>query len=93
MVKKTTEIKASQREFIHDRNMIVFCNLVHYAKKNTYFSRDTIMEQLSYCVPFKLNDEYINKAIEKAIEDEYIKLQEIPNANGITDEIYQYSDE
>ena len=93
LVKKATETKASQREFIHDRNMIVFCNLVHYAKKNTYFSRDTIMEQLSYCVPFKLNDEYIDKAIEKAIEDEYIKLQEIPNANGISDIIYQYSDE
>lgn len=93
LVKKATETKASQREFIHDRNMIVFCNLVHYAKKNTYFSRDTIMEQLSYCVPFKLNDEYIDKAIEKAVEDEYIKLEEIPNANGITDIIYQYSDE
>lgn len=93
LVKKISETKEKQREFIHDRNMIVFCNLVHYAKKNTYFSRDTIMEQLSYCIPFKLNDEYINKAIEKALEDEYIKLQEIPNPNGISDVIYQYSDE
>lgn len=93
LLKKTIETKPVQREFIHDRNMIVFCNLVHYAKKNTYFSRDTIMEQLSYNVPFKLNEEYINKAIEKALEDEYIKLQEIPNTNGVIDVIYQYSDE
>jgi hypothetical protein len=93
LVKKTIETKQVQREFMHDRNMIVLCNLVHYAKKNTYFSRDTIMEQLSYLVPFKLNDEYINKAIEKALEDDYIKIQEIPNMNGVVDMMYQYNDE
>ena len=93
LVKKTIETKQVQREFMHDRNMIVLCNLVNYAKKNIYFSRDTIMEQLSYQVPFKLNDEYINKAIEKALEDDYIKIQEIPNMNGSTDIMYQYNDE
>jgi hypothetical protein len=91
--KEISETKIAQREFIHDRNMIVLCNLVHYAKKNTYFSRDTIMEELMYKIPFKLNDEYINKAIIKALEDDYIKVQEIPNANGAIDILYQYNDE
>lgn len=91
--KEVSETKTTQREFMHDRNMIVLCNLVHYAKKNTYFSRDTIMDELTYKVPFKLNDEYINKAIAKALEDDYIKVQEIPYTNGTVDIMYQYSDE
>lgn len=93
LVKKEGSEKVAQREFMHDRNMIVLCNLVYYAKKNTYFSRDTIMDELTYKVPFKLNDEYINKAISKALEDDYIKVKEIPNMNGTIDIMYQYCDE
>ena len=62
-------------------------------KKNTYFTRDTIMEQLSYKIPFKLTEEYINKAIDKALTDDYIKIQEVHNTNGIVDILYQYNDE
>jgi len=91
--KETSETKPTQREFLHDRDMIVLCNLVHYAKKNTYFSKDTIMDELTYKIPFKLTDEYINKAVEKAVKDEYIKVQEVPNGNGTVDTLYQYSDE
>ena len=91
--KELSETKLTQREFLHDRNMIVLCNLVHYAKKNTYFSKDTIMDELIYKIPFKLTDEYIATAIEKAVKNEYIKLQEIPNGNGTMDVLYQYSDE
>jgi hypothetical protein len=91
--KEVSETKLKQREFMHDRNMIVLCNLVYYAKKNTYFVRDTIMDELTYKVPFKLNDDYINKAIAKALDDDYIKIQEIPHVNGTTDIIYQYNDE
>lgn len=91
--KEIVEAKPTQRDFLHDRDMIVLCNLVHYVKKNTYFSKDTILEELTYKIPFKLTDEYINKAIEKAIKDDYIKLQEVPNGNGTVDVLYQYSDE
>jgi hypothetical protein len=84
-----TEVK---KEFLHDRDMIVLANLINYAKKNTYFTRDTIGEQLSYKIPFKLSDEHIEKAIEKALKDEYIKSQEIPTGSGQTDVIFQYLD-
>jgi hypothetical protein len=94
LVKKdNSEAKPTQRDFLHDRNMIVLCNLIYYTKKNTYFSRDTIMEQLSYKIPFKLTEEQLNKAIDKALADDYIKLQEINNSNGSTDILYQYNDE
>jgi hypothetical protein len=94
LVKKdNSEVKPTQREFLHDRNMIVLCNLIYHAKKNTYFSRDTIMEQLSYKIPFKITEEQLNKAIDKALTDDYIKLQEINNSNGSIDILYQYNDE
>lgn len=91
--KEVSETKPVQREFLHERSMIILCNLIHYAKKNTYFTLDTIGEQLSYKIPFKVSDEQINKAIEKALADDYIKIQEIPNANGSIDIMYQYNDE
>jgi predicted transcriptional regulator len=94
LVKKDiSESKPTQREFLHTRDMIVLCNLIHYAKKNTYFSADTIGEQLGYKIPFKVSDEQITKAIEKALDDDYIKVQEIPNSNGQIDIMYQYNDE
>ena len=91
--KEISDQKPTQREFLHDRDMIVLCNLVHYAKKNTYFSKDTIMDELTYKIPFKLTDEHINKAIEKAIGDDYVKLQEVSNGNGTVDLLYQYINE
>jgi hypothetical protein len=91
--KEISEAKPTQREFLHDRDMIVLCNLVHYAKKNTYFSKDTIMEELRYKIPFRLTEDIINKAIEKAVKDDYVKLHQVPNANGVSDVLYQYSDE
>ena len=94
LVKKDfSEEKPIEKTFLHDRSMIVLCNLIYYAKKNTYFTRDTIMEQLSYKIPFKLTEEYINKAIDKALTDDYIKIQEVHNTNGIVDILYQYNDE
>jgi hypothetical protein len=84
--------KQIEREFLLDRDMIVFCNLIHYTKKNTYFSRDTIIEELSYKIPFKLTDEYIDNAIKKAIEEEYIKVKEINN-NNAKDLLFEYNNE
>jgi hypothetical protein len=91
--KEVSETTLAERTFLHDRHMIVLCNLIYYAKKNTYFTRDIITQQLSYKIPFKLTEEQVNKAIEKAIADDYIKIQEIPNTNGVIDILYQYNDE
>jgi len=90
----TMKSKVKNHEYLHDRNMIVLCNLINYAKKNKYFSIDTIIDQLSYVIPFKLNDKYINLAIEKAVDDEYIKKIIVPNNNndGINQYMYQYID-
>lgn len=91
--KEILDTKPTQREFLHDRSMIVLCNLIYHVKKNTYFTRDTILEQLSYKIPFKLTEEQVTKAIDKALADDYIKIQEIPNTNGTIDIMYQYNDE
>ena len=91
--KEISEGTSIEKTFLHDRSMIVLCNLIYYAKKNTYFTRDTITEQLSYKIPFKLTEEHINQAIDKALADDYIKIQEIPNSNGSIDILYQYNDE
>ena len=91
-IKTDDKAKAAEREFVHDRNMIVLCNLINFAKKNKYFTSDTIITDLSYKVPFKLNDEYINKAIEKALSDEYIKEIKIPKGNDSYDIMYNYCD-
>jgi hypothetical protein len=91
--KEKTEEKVVDREFLHDRNMILLCNLVNYAKKNTYFTLDTIMNELSYKIPFKITQEQLNEAIKKAIEDEYIKPQEVANSNGTINIMYQYYNE
>jgi hypothetical protein len=83
LVKKDPkEEKVKQREFLHDRYMIVLCNLIYWAKKTKYFAADVIEEALQYVVPFKILDEHITKALEKAISDEYIKEIKVPSTNG-----------
>jgi hypothetical protein len=93
LVKTKIKVSETPKEFLHDRNMIVLCNLINYAKKHTYFSTDTIIDDLSIKIPFKLTREYIEKAIEKAIEDEYLRAKEIHNKNGFKDIIYEYINE
>ena len=90
---KINETTIKSREFLHDRNMIVLCNLIYWAKKNKYFTQDVLLEQLQYVVPFKLNDEYIQIALEKAISSEYIKEIKIPsnNGDGTFQIMYKYS--
>lgn len=93
LIKQEKIIQEVKREFMHDRNMIVLANLVNYAKKNTFFTRDTIEEQLGYKIPFKLSAEYIDVAIERALKDEYIKKREIAIDSSSSDIIYEYYDE
>ena len=82
LVKKDSVEVVKQREFLHDRYMIVLANLLYWAKKTKYFAADIIDEALVHVVPFKILDEHISKAIEKAISDEYIKEIKVPSTNG-----------
>jgi len=80
--KDSSEEPVKIREFLHDRQMIVLANLIYWAKKTKYFAQDVIHEALVHVIPFKLTDDNIAKAIEKAIGDEYIKEIKIPSTNG-----------
>jgi len=84
IIKENTDTEKI-KEFLHDRNTIVLCNIVHYAKKNKFFSKDVLIEYLQYNIPFKLNEEYIENAIKEAIGKEYIELTELEN-----DVLYKY---
>jgi hypothetical protein len=45
--------KSAEREFMHDRSIILLCNLVNYAKRNEPFTIDFVNEKFSTLVPFK----------------------------------------
>ncbi len=79
------------KEFLHDRSMIVLCNIIDWVKKNKYFSFDTITESIKYKIPFTVNEELLGKAVNEAVEKGYIKKINIPNPNGVGEQImYQY---
>jgi hypothetical protein len=86
---KTKEEKP--KEFLHDRSMIVLCNIIDWVKKNKYFSFDTITDSIKYKIPFTITEELLEKAIHDSIEKGYIKKISIPNPNGIGEQImFQY---
>jgi predicted transcriptional regulator len=64
--------KTAEREFIHDRSVILLCNLVNYAKRNDPFTIDFVSEKLSTVVPFKFTKENLENALKDAIKDNYI---------------------
>lgn len=81
------------REFLHDRNTIVLCNLIDWVKKNKYFYKDTIVESIKYKIPFVITDEQLDNSIDKALKDDIIKKINI-GSNSSDDEriMYQYVD-
>lgn len=85
---KNNDKNVKEREFLHDRDMIVLCNIVNYLKKYKFTTSDTIIENISYKIPFTITNEYIERAIKKGIDDNYIKERIIDN-NQI---IYEYQD-
>lgn len=91
LVINQNELLEFKKEFLHDRNTIVLLNLNNYAKKNKFFTADTIIDELQYKIPFKINMQYIEDAITKSLDKEYIKLIEVPNINDNSIQImYQY---
>jgi hypothetical protein len=74
LIKKDDEdsAKTAEREFMHDRSIILLCNLVNYAKRNDPFTIDFVSEKLSTVVPFKFTRENLENALKDAIKDNYI---------------------
>ena len=98
---KVLEKDEKPKEFLHDRSMIVLCNIVDYVKKNKYFCEDTILDSIKYKIPFTVNDELLKKVIQEAISKDLIKKVVVPNnptnsgISGIeiSDQImYQYNE-
>lgn len=81
------------KEFLHDRNTIVYSNLIDWIKKNKFFYKDTLIDSIKYKIPFGITDDQIEYSINKALNDDIIKKINISN-NPLDNEkiMYQYSD-
>jgi predicted transcriptional regulator len=80
----------AEREFMHDRSIILLCNLVNYAKHNDPFTIDFVSEKLSTVVPFKFTKENLENALKDAIKDNYIS--EIKEGSADSSIMYRYEE-
>ena len=82
--------KSTEREFMHDRSIILLCNLVNYAKRNEPFTIDLVNEKLSTIVPFKFTKENLETALKDAIKDNYIS--EMKEGSADCPILYRYEE-
>jgi len=82
--------KSAEREFMHDRSVILLCNLVNYAKRNEPFTIDFVNEKLSTLVPFKFTKENLETALKDAIKDNYIS--EMKEGSAESSILYRYEE-
>jgi predicted transcriptional regulator len=82
--------KSAEREFMHDRSVILLCNLVNYAKRNEPFTIDFVNEKLSIKVPFKFTKENLEAALKDAIKDNYIS--EMKEGSAESPILYRYEE-
>ena len=82
--------KSAEREFMHDRSVILLCNLVNYAKRNEPFTIDFVNEKLSTLVPFKFTKENLEAALKDAIKDNYISEMKECSADSAI--LYRYEE-
>lgn len=82
------------KEFLHDRNTIILSNLYDYIKKNRTFTKDILITELGYKIPFKINNEQIDIAIKTLLDKEHITQITLPNPYNSnsqdTQQIYKY---
>jgi hypothetical protein len=77
------------REFLHDRNIIVYSNLIDWVKKNKFFYKDTIVESIKYKIPFEITNNQLDYAISQGLKDDIIKEISV-NKTEHSDHMYQY---
>lgn len=61
-----------KEEFMHDRNTIILSNFYDYIKKNKIFTKDELVIELGYKIPFKISQQHIENVIEILINKEHI---------------------
>lgn len=86
---KLTTNTEKPREFLHDRNIIVYSNLIDYVKKNKYFYQDTIEESIKYRIPFTITNEQLEYSINQAIKDTIVNKIQVDTNEQI---LYQYNE-
>lgn len=82
------------KELLHDRNTIVLSNLYDYIKKNKTFTKDILVSELEYKIPFKITEEQIDFGIKTLLDKEHITQITLPNPYNTNSEnnqqIYKY---
>ena len=63
-----------ERQFVHDKNLILQCNVINFAKKNKEFTLDTLNKHLSNVIPFVIDETVLSKCLEKCVNDSYLLL-------------------
>jgi hypothetical protein len=80
-----------EKEFLHDRQTIVYCNIIDYIKKNTILYEDTVINIIQYKIPFNITPNMISDALEQAVSNKHISKLEIENnKSSETQTIYKY---
>jgi hypothetical protein len=87
--KSDTKSDNKPREFLHDRNIIVYANLIDWVKKNKFFYKDTIIESIKYKIPFGITNDQLDYAISQGLKDDIIKEISV-NKTEYSDHMYQY---
>jgi hypothetical protein len=65
-----------ERQFVHDKNLILQCNVVNFAKKNREFTLESLNKHLSKVIPFIVDEPTLTKCLEKCVNDNYLLLND-----------------
>ena len=65
-----------ERQFVHDKNLILQCNVINFAKKNREFTLDTLTKHLAKVIPFIVDESTLAKCLEKCVNDNYLLLND-----------------
>lgn len=76
LVNTNVNVDKVERQFVHDKHLILQCNVVNFAKKNREFTLDTLNKHLSKVIPFTIDDTTLTKCLEKCINDNYLLLND-----------------
>lgn len=88
---KNKSVNNNTKEFLHDRQTIIYCNIIDFIKKNTILYEDTVINIIQYKIPFKITPDMIKMALNQAISNKYIFQVEIENnTNKGSQFIYKY---
>ena len=65
-----------ERQFVHDKNLILQCNVINFAKKNREFTLDILTKHLAKVIPFIVDESTLTKCLEKCVNDNYLLLND-----------------